>query len=594
MRDLIIKQTAALMSPGGGMSLYNSEGLASSKEQQEVLEAEGKDKSTEILKNILSILKKSLIVQEDMEVSLKKISDSMKPTARKESILLPTASANNFAGDQTEEARETLSIYEKQTNLLEAILGVLSEKSEEQKEKDDEKPKLGGLLAGIAVAFGALFGAISGYVKAIVKMNKALFSVFESILGFLTKKFPSIFSGLQKLLTGIENSFIGGLETIKGKFSSMAEKAVKIVDAIKDFFGGIAAKLMDSKAVKFITDVIGNITGVFKNFFGGIGKEIKVIESVASPLTNIIKGIKDSFGKFFGFFESIGKSMSSFGTIFSSVAKIVSKLTFPLTIIMSVWDTVKGAMEGYEKDGIVGLFSGAIKGLLSSIIGAPLDLLKGLTSWILEKLGFDEASKFLDSFSFDETIKTIVDAVFSPIETLKSIFTKMMGFLEELEIPEISFTIPVINKKVSIGPFRPFKKENSDKVDADKSDGATPVGNGKQAQSAQVTGTPGTSEATGTSGATAVPVLENKQPQPAVTANTAIPAAQDVNTGNNVVATSIENQVAREDKAAVQAPVMISAPSTNVQNSQNVTVPQPVRNPDMSFNRYMSRSRVIV
>ena len=352
---------------------------------------------------------------------------------------------------------------------LKDISGKLSGKGE-KKDTKQEPGSLGGILAAAAVALGAIVGSISGYAKAIIRINKALFGAFEAAVAFLGNKWPKIFGGLQKLLFNIEATFVIGLEMVKDKFAVIIEKAMGVINVIRDFFSSVISKLMNSKVVKYILEVVESITGVFKGFFGSIGKEIKVIESVASPLVDIIKSIRNGFGKFFGFFEEMfafikgtGKTFSAFSTIFGAVSKIVSKLMLPLTIIMTVWDVVKGAMEGYEKEGVIGMISGAIKGLISSIVTAPLDLLKGLASWILDIFGFDKASKFLDSFSFDDIMKGFIDAIFHPIDTIKSIFTKVMDFFENFEIPEIGFTIPVINKKVSIGPFHPFKKEDSGK-----------------------------------------------------------------------------------------------------------------------------------
>ena len=63
---------------------------------------------------------------------------------------------------------------------------------------------------------------------------------------------------------------------------------------------------------------------------------------------------------------------------------------------------------GFEEGGILGGLAGAITGLLNSIVGMPLDLLRKAVSFILGKLGFEQASEALDSFSFQDIIKKVI------------------------------------------------------------------------------------------------------------------------------------------------------------------------------------------
>jgi hypothetical protein len=78
---------------------------------------------------------------------------------------------------------------------------------------------------------------------------------------------------------------------------------------------------------------------------------------------------------------------------------------------MAVWDTIMGAIDGYKEGGIAGAFKGGISGLLNSLIGSLLDLVKDGVSWLLGALGFDEAEKFLDSFSFTDLISKLVSGI---------------------------------------------------------------------------------------------------------------------------------------------------------------------------------------
>jgi hypothetical protein len=63
----------------------------------------------------------------------------------------------------------------------------------------------------------------------------------------------------------------------------------------------------------------------------------------------------------------------------------------------------------------------------------------------------------------NEYIVEPVKKFFAPIaDFFKKIKDQVFGFLEDFGIPEVGFTIPIIGKKVSIGPFYPFRPEQGD------------------------------------------------------------------------------------------------------------------------------------
>jgi hypothetical protein len=84
-------------------------------------------------------------------------------------------------------------------------------------------------------------------------------------------------------------------------------------------------------------------------------------------------------------------------------------------------------MEGWETGGVLGAIGGAIKGLVNSIIMKPLDLLKDGVSWILEKMGFADASKALDSFSFEDMFTKLIDFLVGGIQNVWDTFSDSMS-----------------------------------------------------------------------------------------------------------------------------------------------------------------------
>ena len=552
---------------------------------------------------------------------------------------------------------------DEQTKLLKKIADKIGDdKGKEEKPKKDGTG-LGGILTALAVALGGVVGAVKGYVTAIVKMNKFLFGAIEQAIVYVGKFFPK----LKKILFNIEVTFTLGMEMIKQAFGNFVQKALKVFDNVKDFIGGFMNKIMNSNFMKSVVGIFTKVVDGVKAFFAPIQDAFKVLEETTSPISKAISFVKDKFSAFAKFFDFLSDQMSLFGKIFGAVSKIVSKIALPLTVIMTIWDVVKGAIEGFEKEGIVGAISGAIKGLISSLITAPLDMLKDAVSWILDVFGFDNASKMLDSFSFDDLMKSFVDAVFHPIDTIKSMFEGVLDFFDKLEIPEIGFTIPVIDKKVSIGPFRPFKREGGGGGAAKTSGGATPSPAKTQDAAAAkapepVTGRDAVKALPGKPGDTAMiakpsrapgdtrvasaerdgksavvvtianePVVEGKplsenqviaveaamrsgnQPAPEVmkayqlakqqksqggaaapqTAAPQAPAPTDASAVYNKSADNAQQAVANQGGTA--QPVIVSAPvTTNVKQSQNISMSAPVRNTDRGFNRYMERNSVFI
>ena len=145
----------------------------------------------------------------------------------------------------------------------------------------------------------------------------------------------------------------------------------------------------------------------------------------------VIKQIGTFFGKAGGFLKMLGK------------------LFLPLTIIIAIWDTIKGTMDGYTESDettwagkLTDAVKGGIKGLLASLIGIPLDFLLDALGWVLKKFGWDDGAEALKKFSVVDFINDLVDMVFDsiegavkwvgtlftdPVEALKLLWTALVG-----------------------------------------------------------------------------------------------------------------------------------------------------------------------
>jgi len=231
-------------------------------------------------------------------------------------------------------------------------------------------PILMKVLTPLAVGIGVIVGIITGYAKELKLIGKAISGV--------SKLFAKVFS-----VKGMSGTFTGIIDTFK--------------------------------------EVVKRIKGAFDSFSKFVGKLIK-------PISEAVKKAQ----KTAGFFSNILGGLGKIGSIVSKVAGVVSKLFVPLRILFVLFETIMGTIKGYAEGGILGAIQGAISGFFKALVGAPLDLIKSMISWILDKFGFENAAEALESFSFSDIIVDIVKAPFKLFENLRDwISEKVSGLVSK-------------------------------------------------------------------------------------------------------------------------------------------------------------------
>jgi hypothetical protein len=327
-----------------------------------------------------------------------------------------------------------------------------------------EKPKGGSnialILAGIAALASGFLEGIKDSIKALAKLAR-LDKVFDGIkaslrtLGsgmrarfatFATSALKVVDDLIQPLKTfftadGGGGKFVKGLrDTFKLTFTGAAKIFDDLIQPFKSLLsaegvvGQRITKLFNGLVDIFkfpFEGVIDNVVKPFRAVFAaseGPSVLSRIIGAITRPFTaaiDFVKGIVKPIATFFGSEGPIAKAFGVIKSAFSifnegsalmkglaGIGKVIGRLFFPITLIMTAYDTIKGALAGFEDDGVLGAIQGAITGLLNSVIGMPLDLLKDLISWTLEKFGFKNASKSLDSFSFTDLFSQAIDGVF--------------------------------------------------------------------------------------------------------------------------------------------------------------------------------------
>jgi YD repeat-containing protein len=336
--------------------------------------------------------------------------------------------------------------------------------------------QIGIISAMVAASLGTLVGAIQGHIAA--------------IKWFGSKMIPS----------SVINKLSASMDATRKFFTDGVSKVRNFVKGIMDGF----TKMFKSDGLGKVSQMLTRGVAAIKDFFKPITEAMKYVRTGGGFIANLMKTVRSGISSVMGFFGRIGNFFGSFSKVFAGFAAVAKKIFLPLTIVMTIWDTVKGMFAGFEENGIVGGITGAIEGFVNSLIMAPLDMLKGAVSWVLDAFGFENASAALDSFSFEELYSGFIDGITSAIlaipeylgkavdwisesfmagvntisdafneyiiepisnmfDSIKNFFSDMadqiIGFVTNLGIPAITFSIPLYGD-VTLGPWYPFRDES--------------------------------------------------------------------------------------------------------------------------------------
>ena len=311
-----------------------------------------------------------------------------------------------------------------------------------------------GALAGLL--FAPLFffsGLLSGLLDSIKKLRKLVpvktlmraFTVLgrvlraitrfttlglsEKIIRAATKSVGAVGRGLKELGKPFTKAWTNFKLGFKNVGKTMG--AVKTPVAVKEF--------------KTISGKLGATLGTVRNFVTSIFGKESGFENIRNKLAEFKKSINSNWKKVKLVIEPMIKSFkATFGTIKAfafGIGRFLGRLLWPITLLIALFDTYKGAKEGAKEGGIMGGIQGGLTGLINSLIAAPLDLLKKGVAWILGKLGFDKESEALKSFSFKQFFTDLIGGIFGfikkavawvnllfddPVAALKSLWTGLL------------------------------------------------------------------------------------------------------------------------------------------------------------------------
>ena len=346
------------------------------------------------------------------------------------------ASARVEADNRAERERDRQnSIF---TKMAEGIKG-LSEGLANFKPEDTGM----GLLAPLGIIGGILTAFVGGFVKSL----KDQIAAIKLITGPAFTKFLAVADDIAKFIKGLIPK---GIKTFFSAEGAFGKSLTNLTTRIKSAF-----TIDTTKLPKFnlgIGDKLTSVSNTLKTFFA----ENKFFKAIGETATKFKDGLKSVGTKLGSFFNSIKNavtgvaSMSAEGGVIGKImgfargfGATLGKLFLPITIIISAFDLITGFVDGFkesEGDNIVSKFidgvGGGLSKMIGNLIGIPLDLLKKGVGMIIGFLGFKDAQKALDDFSFTDLIMDIVKAPFNlvskAIDYIVGVFTGENNVVEDL------------------------------------------------------------------------------------------------------------------------------------------------------------------
>jgi hypothetical protein len=342
---------------------------------------------------------------------------------------------------------------------------------------EEPKNNLKMILLGIVALLGGFLKGLADSLKVYAKLFR-LDKLMELIKTNLSTLRANISAGLQRILTPIRAFFSAKGAQLAAIADDFKMKTLTLIDdakagiqraiqPIRNFFASSGESSLGRvirnvvtfirNAFMFPLEPLADLVKPFKAIFTGGDEGVsiitKIVNTIKAPFTAAIEAAQKA-GGFIKSAFAIFSEGSQFMKILGTIGRVIGRVFLPLTLIMTAYDTIKGAIQGFEEDGFLGGLAGAIKGLLQSVIGMPLDLLKSAVSWILGKFGLDSAEKFLDSFSYSDIIGKMINGLVN-------------GIIEGIAI--LADSLPFVGKSAG-EKIRSFKIGQGDKAADQKGD----------------------------------------------------------------------------------------------------------------------------
>lgn len=265
-------------------------------------------------------------------------------------------------------------------------------------------------LGGLGMMFGGALGGILGILGGQFKAIQAFAKLFT----------PEI---VKSWFTAARNSIMMSIDTFK---TVVSERVASLRAAMSSGFERLKSFFTFGEDSR-IGKILGSISARISMF-------AETFRTAGSVISQILEGPLKALRSGFTFVKGL---LSSFGNFVGRIAGIVGKIFAPIAIVLTLFETVKGAIDGYAESGsILGGLEGAITGFFNSLITKPLDLVKDAVAWVLEKFNWTEGADALNSFSFTDLFNNMIGGLFdfvgSAVEWVKTLFSNPVEALSQL------------------------------------------------------------------------------------------------------------------------------------------------------------------
>ena len=301
----------------------------------------------------------------------------------------------------------------------------------------------------IRAFFPAGGGGGSSFVGTLKRLFDATKGIFNAkiipVAAALTSRFMSLFKAIGTLSTMLAGMMTG---TVVGKMRAL--NAINVSKLAKNFgaFGGA------------FKSFFGPLDGFFKLFdkstaglagrLNDAGKSVKAVSNAGKNIGTTLQ----TFAKSFRPLKSAFEVLKTVSTAFQGLGRVLGRFFLPITVIMSVWDGIKGSMAAVEQLGDASMMTkifaglvGAVGGIIKGLVVLPIQFLKNGVAWLVSWFGEpgEALAKMLRDFNLVEMFENIVNNMITAIGDLAKLDFKDI-------IKNVTLSLLKIAKKVAMFP----------------------------------------------------------------------------------------------------------------------------------------------
>lgn len=394
------------------------------------------DSSKTNSEEIVQEQKKSNVISLDAFRELKLINEN---TAKQVKLSSMIVDADNRRRMFEEESERERNLYNEK--ILKALLGLKFNGGKDGKEGSKFPWFLLGSLGAWLIDLDDIIRAIklpqtlAFLGKNLNKIIKFLGSIVDA---FTLGKLGNIFENLK---TKFATAFDTGIKSITSAFDNFKTKFLKSLDDVfKNIRLGFKVGELGPEFANLRNLVLSKtgFLGQIGAFFGEMNTRLQPVfkylqdvgtrlQATFEPIRNFFANLSTKFVKGFqkitDLVQPIFAEGGTLSKLFAPLKSVFKFLGGPITMFFfGLYDFVSGFVNEFKQsESILNSLTNATVELFKGFVTYPLDLLKDITSWIAEKLGFDNFAKTLDSFSFTDMFN---DAIYGIIEWAGSVLLK--------------------------------------------------------------------------------------------------------------------------------------------------------------------------